>query len=227
MIYVRASTLEAYRRVIETDWKPEAELVESIEQGQVDSEGGWESCCGTAFHSILAHPDDHLIAGKPGFTTSEEDVPLDEYRSASWHWYGPTVRDILAEIGPGRVEVRSGTTIDTRWGKVTVSGQADRVSGLCVRDAKCTWSTPDPELYEPSLQWRWYLLIHERRWFTYDVFHFKEPKESGLVELKEFYSFRQWAYEGMERDCHDWLTRFLAWACAKGLMDDLERKPTY
>lgn len=225
MIYLRASTLEAYRRVIETDFKPESELVEAIERGQVNDEGGWESQCGTAFHAILAHPDEHYTTGP--CLDDDESIPRDEYYCGKWHWFGPTVRDLLAEIGPGRVEVRAGTTIDTRWGKVHVSGQADRVNGLSVRDAKCTWSTPDVELYEPSLQWRWYLLIHERRWFCYDVFHFKEPKESGLVELKEFYSFRQWAYEGMERDCKDWLNRFLAWACAKGLIDDLERKPTY
>lgn len=224
MIYLRASTLEGYRRVIETDWKPEVELIESIKNGQADSEGGWESRCGTAFHAILADPEKHQ---RKLIEDGDSEVPYDEYVSGQWRWYGPTVRDILAELGPGRVEVRSGTTIDTRWGKVTVSGCADRVSGLSVRDAKCTWSSPDPEQYEPSLQWRWYLLIHERRWFTYDIFHMKEPKENGLVELKEFYSFRQWAYDGMAQHCKDWLTRLLAWACAKGLIEDLEQKPKF
>lgn len=225
MIYVRASTLEAYRRCVETDFGREDELVTAIEGGQVDTEGTWQQRCGTAFHAILANPEKHHRTAPR--MAGDAPVPVDEYHAGEWHWYGPTVRDVLAELGPGRCEVRAGIEVPTRWGPVTVSGQADRLSGLCVRDAKCTWSAPDPELYEPSLQWRWYLLIHERRWFCYDLFHMKEPAADGLVELKEFYSFRQWGYEGMEQHCKDWLSRFLAWACNKGLLEDLERKPNY
>lgn len=230
MIYLRASTLDSFRKCIETDYGDEDRLAESIKAGQANSDGNWQSKAGTAFHAVLASPESHAVKIIDEFADGTV-VPRDEYRSEKYSFYGEHVRAALEHVGPGLCEVRAAKLIPTRHGTVALSGQADRVQGLMVRDAKCTWSPIDPEQYELSLQWRSYLLIHGCGGFVYDIFRFDEPKDGGenggLCELKEMYSFRMWNYPNLTTDVIEWLNRFLDWAEARGLLADLKRRPTY
>jgi hypothetical protein len=106
---------------------------------------------------------------------------------------------------------------DTPFGPVRVTGELDHLCGEVVTDVKAKWTPIDPQEYEPSLQWRFYLSLTESRAFRYCVYQFADPDELGYCRLKDTASFRFWRYAELERDCIEWAGRFSAWAYGNGL----------
>ena len=84
-------------------------------------------------------------------------------------------------------------------------------------------SAIDARDYEASLQWRFYLLIHEGACFRYNLFDFANPKE-GCCELRDIVSVRFWPYAGLESECRAWLKRFIEWAGDRRLLGLLDRR---
>jgi hypothetical protein len=119
--------------------------------------------------------------------------------------------------GPGLREVTARKLFHTPHGPVLLQGTCDHINGLAIRDAKCRFSTPAVADYEPSLQWRLYVLLFHATSFTYDLFAMREPDDAGLVVVRETLSCRFWRYAALEADCQRWLLSFADWAEARGL----------
>jgi len=198
MIRVSTTTIEAYRRLVETEYGTDAELIDQV-KGKPWAPT-WQMEDGTAWHTALEE------GTHPLFLAS----------------------DIAAgrrHIGLGIWEVKQTRTFDLGWTLVNVVAKADHMRGLLIQDNKATFTTVDAHKYEQSLQWRFYLLCHECPAFRYNVYAFKEPRnDTELYLLKEIASFTFWAYEDLERDCTAWVRRFADWAQARGLLGYLQRE---
>lgn len=212
MIFLRVSTLESFRRVVNGvggDWE---ELIEYIQHGQ-EGEPTTHMLVGTAWHECLSDPKG-VYVGDLG------------YKSGPFYFLGEDVRDALALVGPGAKEVTATRKFVWQGYKVIVKGTADNVLGLTVTDHKTKFDTPDPKDYERSLQWRFYLLLHECAEFRYMLWPFKEPDQGarGLCARRgDPLAFSFHAYPGMTEECVGWLDRFLTWATDRKLIPYLER----
>lgn len=206
MISVRVSTLESFRRVADTSYGDEHELVEYVRHGQT-SEPNWMMAAGTAWHRALA-------GESPDFL----DIETGHWHYGDWLFRNDDVTDAREHVGPGLCEVTARRVFRTPVGNVEVRGTCDRIRGLYVRDAKAKFTTPDAKDYEPSLQWRFYLLLHGAARFTYDLFAFRDPGDKQLCELRGIESFNFWRYSGLEWECQSWLVRFVEWADSRNLL---------
>ncbi len=211
MIRLRVSTIEAFRRVVDTDYAPEEELVATLKRGQwTDGPANWQMLAGTAWHRAMAlEPADDVLEWPCGTTACcYGDYSFDS----------GDIQEALAYCGPGLREI-TGRRVLCNWHgeAVEIEGTADLVQGLVVTDHKTKFSQADPSDYEESLQWRLYLLIHEAQVFRYNLWEMKDPV-SGYCALKDVYSFRLWPYPWMKQDCLAWICRFLSWANDKDLI---------
>lgn len=200
---VSTTSIEAYRRVMETEYGSEIELMAQIRGERVEMP--WRVHAGSAWHAALE-------TGQPRDLTVSAYYFADDHVQAGREW-----------IGPGVWEVKATRIFYTPYGPVTVVAQADHCRGLFIQENKTKFSTPDARDYETSLQWRFELLVHEAALVRYNLFDFADPKE-GYCELRNITSFKFWPYAEMENDCMTWLESFLVWADTKSLLGFLERR---
>jgi hypothetical protein len=217
MMKARVSTIESYRRLVENQYgdedEMEADLIDSIRKGQDTPAKSWQMEAGTAWHKTLQFWGPQMATG----------LSVNGYIGmGKFVFSGDAVREAVTLRGPGILEQRSESAFYTTRGPLVVTGQADHWLGMTIRDAKTKFSTPDASDYEPSLQWRFYLRLFNCRQFVYDLFHFKDPDETGFCELKNVLSFSFWSYCEMPQDLLMWCERFTQWADHKGLTGCLE-----
>lgn len=210
MITIRQSFLEQFRRVMETDYASENELIDHIRGKESPN---WHMQAGTYFHHLLA-------ADCPTVERYGRDHPMEA--EAPVQFSGEDILTCRKHVGPGLVELPGSRILNVGGTQIRLTGIADRVRGLTIRDAKTKFSVPDARDYEQSLQWRIYLLIHECRVFVYDLFHFSEPDKANWCSLKAIVSVRFWPYRGMEAEVREWVWRFLDWASDRNLLRYLE-----
>lgn len=217
MIRLRVSTLEQFRKVSETDYESEANLIERIRRGQWADDGPqeWYMQAGTAWHRAMACDHSDEIREEKG----EDGSDVCTIRYGDFWFASEDIQAGLRHCGPGLREV-TGRQVFGAWGNVPIQieGTTDLIHGLGIQDHKTKFSSADPDDYEPSLQWRFYLLIHEAIKFRYNLFEMRDPDENNLILLKEICSFRFWPYPGMDADCGHWLRRFMEWADSKRLI---------
>ncbi len=205
---LRVSTLEAFRRVIQTEYGDEAELVDRIKRGQwAESEGTWQMSIGTAWHACLDGQ-------------GEQKGNLIHYGEYCFH--EEALAQAKEHIGPGLREVTGSRAWNLGLLNVVVEGTCDHINGLILQDHKTKFSTVDAKDYEPSLQWRFYLSIHGGIRFQYNLFSFRDPKNDGLCELTGINSFSFTPYPRMDADLTEWLYKFVDWAESRRLMRFLE-----
>lgn len=221
MIRVRRSTLEEFRRLVETEWGDEARLAAYIEAGQTDPSPNWQARAGTAWHAVLEDPESHY-----DFETDVYAVPDDSHPAGCYRFASADVNAAaLLVLGQGDWEVEARIIYQTSAGPVEVSCTADHRAGLVVSDNKTKWgSAADIADYEDALQWRLYLEAHKCDVFRYLFWEFREPDEAGFCELRNFWSCRFWRYDRMSEDCRQWCDRFARWAKARGLLRHLTGK---
>lgn len=211
MLRIRTSTLESFRRVTE-GIGDENELIEYVRMFQ-QGRPNWKMLAGTAWHSVL---ENHLSRA-----TGERQI-----RSGDFWFLREHVEAARATIGPGSHEVTAVKRFRLTSGdEVEIKGAADHLWGLRVTDNKTKFSTPDAKDYERSLQWRFYLHLHECWEFRYVLWPMKDPDggESGLVEPKgDPLLFSFYRYPGMEAELTEWIEEFLHWANALKLTPHLE-----
>jgi hypothetical protein len=213
-LFVRTTTLENFRRLVATSWGSEAELRSYIDSGQDDAAAKrWQMDAGTAWHKILARPEAHEREDPDGYFV---------YGHGDYTFHPDAVDEARAHIGPGVFEIWHSQAFDMGRHTVHVSGTADHYRGLYLRDFKTKFNTPDARDYEQSLQWRFYLVIHQAAVLQYDLFHFKTPK-LGFCEYKGVKSFRFWPYQGLQDECRGWIDRFCGWADRAGLLEALSK----
>lgn len=196
----RVSRLEAFRRVM-LGWGSEAALLADL-RGNPEPPN-WQMEAGTAIHAML---DDPLGTRMIAFAQDGSPYPIHEFNGHQCST--ADIESILDRQGPGIRELTGRVHLNG----LDIEGTCDHIRGRHVRDTKCKFSPVDIKAYEKSLQWRFYLLIHEADCFTYDLLPFSTAKGSKLLALDEIVSARFWRYRGMERDCLDWADRFQDWA---------------
>lgn len=205
MLRVRVSTLESFRKLCDEEFggMSEPELVEYIKAGQTGP-GSWQMDAGTEWHRLLAGG---TMNGSP-FRFQPDDVI--EARRLT---------------GPGVMEVEVSGSVGPLW----VVGHLDHFHGNVVTDHKLTFSPPDPERYEPSLQWRLYLLLSETETFRYLIWEFKDKDvdaEGGLCALRAWLPMNFWTYDRLKADCEEWAHRFEEWAFHNNLTRYMQTLPS-
>ena len=202
MIRVSTTTLESYRRVISTEYGSEAELIANI-KGE-PFERNWKMDAGSEWDKLVqntAWPDGRTRFGN-GHT-----FDLSAIQAAQKH------------IGAGVWQAKAAKIIEG----VNVVAQVDHIRGTVIQENKAKFSQPDAKDYETSLQWRFYLLVHDASVCRYNLFDFNDPKD-GYCELTNILSFKFWPYRSLEADCRRWLFDFMAWAEQRKLVRFLNRE---
>lgn len=201
MMQVRVSTLESFRLVMTTDWKPEHELVDYIRAGQT-SEPNWRMRAGTAWHARLEgkSPDD------------------------GWIFRPEHVEAGIAHAGPGLREMTARESLVAGGVNLTVKGTCDHIRGLVIQDHKTKFGQCDPKDYEGSLQWRCYLWLFGASVFRYNLFQFAESDDEsgGLLDLLNIHTVKFWRYPAMVWDITRWADDFVDWARARCLLPYLD-----
>ena len=222
---VRVTTIEAFRRFMTNSI--ERDYYEITEQSVIDSitgkfKGNEYTRIGTAFHKIVEegdmflnyNPDSHgydieVDGNIVKFTMEQARVALD-YRD---------------EHPEAFHEVRQYKD----YGRAIVTGCADMLDGIEIRDIKTKYSQPKDENYIDSCQWRYYLDIFNADVFHFDLFIFeKYKKEKHGYDVRELELKRYtppitcYRYPDMEADNIALLNAFMDFAESRGLIKYLK-----
>jgi len=199
MLRVSTTTLESFRRVLQSEYAVEQELIDQI--AGKPFEPTWQMRAGSTWQAALCG----------------------EYSTREFWFDSKMLGEARAYVGSGLCEVKSTKILDVHGSPVALVAQVDHVRGLALQENKAKFGTPDARDYEPSLQWRAYLLVHDAASVQYNLWNFKDPK-CGYCELRSVDSFRFWRYAELEADCRRWLRAFLDWANARKLTPYLDRE---
>ncbi|NJO28545.1 MAG: hypothetical protein HC874_14145 [Richelia sp. SL_2_1] len=105
--------------------------------------------------------------------------------------------------------------------EVMYSLRIDAVEPLVLHEFKTSssWSKPEFEFYERSMQWRLYLMAYpDAKCIKYHIFHFTG---SGLKKTCERFDFTFFRSPDIEARVQEYLTSFIQFAEYKGLIDKL------
>lgn len=221
---VRTTAIEAFRRYLANG---DNDYYEITEQSVIDSvtgefKGNEQTRIGTAFHSIvqIGNPGHKIIDGGDEF-----DVDGFKVRLAKKHCM---LALAYRNEHPNAYHEFRGYK---DYGRAVVTGCADMIDGVEIRDIKTKFSPLSDADYINSCQWRYYLDI-----FGADVFHFDLFEFNGYKKEKHGYDVRGlkltrhtppitcYRYPEMENDNLALLNQFMDWAEARGLTKYLTNK---
>lgn len=239
---IRVTQIESFRRYIE---QSEYDCYEITEQSVIDDiTGTFQSndCSriGTAFHSIVetGHPTCvKTPAGIRKFTLygSEKTEPIPEGRTFDIDGHPVTLDtaqchvalDYRAEHPAAFHEVREYKD----YGPAIVTGKADMIDGMEIRDIKTKFSAVRDSDYTGSAQWKFYLDLFQADTFHFDLFVFQGYKKErhgsdvrGLPLLRREPPITCRRYGRMTDDITRLLRDFLAWAELRDLTQYLNFK---
>lgn len=232
---VRVTMVEAFRRYIE---QSEHDGYDITEQSIIDSiagefQGNQYTRIGTAFHAIVetgCQPCELAPAGYRTFTYygKEKQEPVAEGRTFDIEGYKVTLD--LAQIKVAldyryqNIEAFHEIRKYKDYGRAVVTGCADVINGVQLRDIKTKYSTPSDKQYYDSCQWKFYLEMFGADIFDFDLFTFEGYKLDkhgydvrGLPLIPHTPPIRVYRYEGMEQDNLNLLNQFLDWCDYRGL----------
>ena len=227
---IRVTQLEKFRGYIE---QSEYANYEITEQSVIESitgvfTGNEQTRIGTAFHSIVE-------TGKP----NSEKVPSGE---RSFLYYGKEQKepvpcgrkfdidgfDVILDVNQCKIALDYRNEFPNAYheirlykdfGCAVVTGCADVIDGIEIRDIKTKYSYPSDSDYINSCQWKFYLEL-----FNVDVFHFDLFVFDNYNKDKHGYDVRGlplkryspaisfYRYDRMEQDNKKLLHSFLEWA---------------
>lgn len=232
---IRVTQIEAFRKYIEQSDYANYEITE---QSVIDSitgefKGNEYTRIGTAFHRIVEEGTpqcEKIPSGERTFLYygKERKKPVPSGRSFDVEGYKvlmdvPQCKTALAyrnEYPDAFHEIR----LYKDFGNAMITGCADMIDGVEIRDIKTKYSSPTDTDYTNSCQWRFYLQL-----FNADVFHFDLFVFEGYDKDKHGYDVRGlplkryepsitcYRYDGMEQDNMNLLNSFLEWAEHRGL----------
>ena len=232
---IRVTQIEAFRKYIEQSDYANYEITE---QSVIDSitgefKGNEYTRIGTAFHRIVEEGSpqcEKIPSGERTFLYygKEQKEPVPSGRSFDVEGYKvlmdvPQCKTALAyrnEYPDAFHEIR----LYKDFGNAMITGCADMIDGVEIRDIKTKYSSPTDTDYTNSCQWRFYLQL-----FNADVFHFDLFVFEGYDKDKHGYDVRGlplkryepsitcYRYDGMEQDNMNLLNSFLEWAEHRGL----------
>lgn len=174
---IRVTQLETFRKYLTNG---EYDYYEITEQSVIDSisgkfKGNELTRIGTAFHSIVE-------TGKPSYygARTKCDIPVDGHIVK----FNPTQLRIALDYRnehPGAFhEVRRYKD----YGRAIVTGCADLIDGVELRDIKTKFSTPKDSDYIDSCQWRYYLDMFDVDVFHFDLFVFESYKKKHGYDVR-------------------------------------------
>lgn len=232
---VRVTTIEAFRRYIEQSEYDNCEITEQsvIESITGSFKGNCQTRVGSAFHEIVETGCQPCILAPAGCRTftyygKEKQEPVPEGRTFDIKGY-PVTLD-LAQIKVAldyryqNIEAFHEIRKYKDYGRAVVTGCADVVNGLQLRDIKTKYSTPQDKQYYDSCQWKFYLDMFGADIFDFDLFCFEGYELDkhgydvrGLPLIPHTPPIRVYRYDGMEQDIRNLLDQFLDWAEYRGL----------
>lgn len=235
---VRVTQIEQFRRWLR---QSEYDNFEITEQSVIDSvagafEGNVKTRIGTAFHRIVecGFCGNPVKSGERNYTyygrMMTEQVPdgyAHDVEGNNVVFDEAQVRTALAyryEHAGAFHEVR--TFKD--FGPAIVTGCADMIDGVEIRDIKTKFSRPQDAAYTESCQWRYYLQLFGVDVFHYDLFCFEDYKEEkhaydvrGLNLVRHTPPITVYRYERLQEDNEALLRDFLNWAKSRDLIKHL------
>lgn len=232
---VRVTQIEAFRRFIE---QSDSNNYEITEQSVMDSvtgsfEGNCQTRVGSAFHAIVETGCQPCVIAPAGYRTftyygKEKQEPVPEGRTFDIEGYPVTLDlsqiKVALDYRYQNIEAFHEIRKYKDYGRAVVTGCADMVNGLQLRDIKTKYSVPSDSQYYDSCQWRFYLDMFGADIFDFDLFCFDGYKLEkhgydvrGLPLIPYTPAIRVYRYDGMEQDIHNLLDQFLDWCELRGL----------
>lgn len=233
---VRVTQIEAFRRYL---MQSEYDNYEITEQSVIDSiteefKGNELTRIGTAFHSIVesGHPDcQKVAAGVRRFLYygKEHTEPVPSGRAFNIDDNIITLDVEQCKVALAYRDEHPNAFHEVRsfkdYGEVVVTGQADMIDGLEIRDIKTKFSPVRDSDYINSCQWRFYLDIFGADIFHFDIFSFegyRKEKHSqdvrGLPIVRHLPSITCLRYTKLQEDNEFLLGMFIDWARQRNLM---------
>lgn len=226
---IRVTTIEAFRNYYEQSEHAPYEIDEqkAINIITSDFKGNEYTRIGTAFHRIVEEGTpicEKVPAGEREFIyynkPTTEPVPCGRV-------FDVDSTKVIMDIAQIKValEYRNqylGAYHEVRkrkdYGNAIVTGCADMLHGIEIRDIKTKFSFPSDDDYINSCQWKYYLDIFGLDTFHYDLFIFdgykadKHKQDVRGLELTRYTpAITCHRYEGMEHDNQVLLEEFLEW----------------
>lgn len=214
---LRATTLEKFRRFMSDNYSYETEesLIETLSGS---FKGNEYTRVGTAFHLIVERGD---------VSTHEGDkriVKIDEFDIIFNQSHVDTALAYKEEIKGCFHEIRDSKTYHVDGAKIDISGGADVIMGIRLRDIKTKYSPMrDIEDYTDSYQWRVYCDIFELPEFYFDIFEFKGYKKEkhgydvSSLSIVRHDPIQCLSYATMQTDIEKMLSKFLEFVRFKNL----------
>lgn len=227
---VRVTQLEAYRKYIE---QSEYANYEITEQSVIESitgvfAGNEYTRIGTAFHSIVETGKpvcDKVSGGERIFLYygKEQKEPVPCGRKFNIDGFGVILDANQCKVAMNYRNEHPDAFHEIRiykdFGDAVITGCADMIDGVEIRDIKTKYSYPSDTDYINSCQWRFYLEIFKADIFHFDLFVFDGYKIDkhgydvrGLPLERYSPAITCYRYDGMERDNRNLLRSFLEWA---------------
>ena len=238
-LQVRVTLLESFRRFISDDYPYETEekVIDSLTK---TFEGNDYTRIGTAFHSIVETgcPQCEKVPGGVRHYTyygKEKSENIPEGRKFSYG-NGDAVLDInqckvALEYRNKYINAFHEIREYKDYGRAVVTGCADVIDGIEIRDIKTKYSPISDKDYIDSCQWRFYLDLFEANVFHFDLFEFKgydKDKHKGDVRglplVPYSPSITCYRYPQMELDNAALLNEFIDWVEYRNLLNYI---PTY
>lgn len=215
---IRVTQLEKFRRLIcdVSSYDTEQSVIDTI---CGDFRGNEYTRIGTAFHSIVETGEPHNADPNEGCVIDVDD-------------HGVRFNASQLQIALDYSDEHPGAFHEIRryrdYGEAVVTGCADMIDGLEIRDIKTKYSTPSDSDYTDSCQWRYYLDIFGLDVFHFDLFVFEgyKPEKHGY-DVRGLNLYRHtppitcYRYPEMEGHNQDLLHEFLEWAEKRNLLGRL------
>lgn len=232
---VRVTQIEAFRRYF---YQSEHDNYEIPEQSVIDSitgafQGNEMTRIGTAFHALVqtgCQPCSLAPAGSRSFSYygKEKQEPVPEGRTflVDGHEVTLDLSQIKVALDYRYRHINAFHEILRFYdfGFAVVTGCADMIDCVQIRDIKTKFSPPQDDNYVNSCQWRYYLQIFGADVFFFDLFRFEGYKLEkhgydvrGLPLTPHTPPICLYRYADMERDNRILLEEFLEWVDRRSL----------
>lgn len=224
---VRVTQLESFRRFIsgEYEYVTEQDVIDGITK---EFTGNEYTRIGTAFHSIVetgCPVCEKVAPGERSFlyygNVQTEPVPCG--RKFDIEGFGVVLDvnqcKVALDYRNEYIDAFHEIRLYKDFGDAIITGCADIIDGIEIRDIKTKYSYPSDMDYINSCQWRFYLELFNANIFHFDLFVFDGYKKDkhgydvrGLPLERYSPPITCYRYEGMERDNKNLLHSFLEWA---------------
>lgn len=239
---IRVTTLESFRRFLDGDvaWTDTDGFDHLCEEKDVIDnvtgifEGNAYTRIGSAFHSIIE-------TGKPKCKKLPVEKKKVLYRGNEIEVDVPEGREfdidgfnVKLDVNQYKVAMKyrnehphasHEVRVFKDYGEAIVTGCADMVDGLDIRDIKTKYGRIKDEDYTHSCQWRFYLDMFGLDWFYFDLFHFNGyDKDRNGYDVRGLTLTRYeppiWVqrYPRMHQDNIDLVHDFMEWCRNKNLV---------